>query len=96
MTTSQESYDKLNSEEKALFDNESMVLCLLLRKEFGQTRLLHFLKENDGGTGLKTIYGFRSYDHFDVSFYGYMKDLVEDSEDGKTPAHYLLIQKASK
>lgn len=96
MTTSQEDYDKLKPDEKVLFDNESMVLCLLLRKEFGQTRLLHFLKESDAEKGLRDVYGFRSYDHFDASFYRYMKDLIKDVGEGKTPAHYLLIQKAGK
>jgi hypothetical protein len=96
LTTSKEDYAKFTPQEKVLFDNESLVLCLLLRKEFGQTRLLHFLKESDSEKGLKDIYGFRSYDHFDASFYRYMKDLIKDSGEGKTPAHYLLIQKAGK
>ena len=94
LTTSKEDYAKFNPQEQALFDSESMVLCLLLRKEFGQTRLLHFLKEIDVEKGLKTIYGFRSYDHFDTSFYRYAKDLIRDAGEGKTPSHYLLIQKA--
>jgi len=96
LTTSREDYKKFNPEKKALFDNESMVLCLLLRKEFGQARLLHFLKENDSKKGLKDIYGFTGYEQFDSSFRRYMKDLVRDAGEGKTPAHYLLIQKVSK
>jgi hypothetical protein len=96
LTTSREDYKKFNPQKRMLFDNESMVLCLLLRKEFGQTRLLHFLKENDSEKGLKNIYGFKGYEHFDASFHRYMKDLVRDAGEGKTPADYLLIQKASK
>lgn len=92
-TTSKEDYLKLSLLEQRLFDNEAVVLCLLLRKEFGQDRMLYFLKE-DSETGLKEIYGFRSFDHFDASFYRYMKDLVNDVVDKKTPSHYLLIQKA--
>lgn len=96
LTMDKEGYDKLTADEKKLFDAESVVLCLLLRKEFGQTRLLHFLKESDPEKGIREIYGFRSCDHFDASFYRYMKDLTKDVETGKTPSHYLLIQKAGK
>lgn len=95
LTTSKEDYVKLKPQEKVLFDNEAVVLCLLLRKEFGQDRMLHFLKQGSE-KGLQAVYGFRSYDHFDASFYRYMKDLVGDVVAGKTPAHYLLIQKAGK
>tara|TARA_Y100000034_G_scaffold43496_2_gene53060 strand:- start:3170 stop:4027 length:858 start_codon:yes stop_codon:yes gene_type:complete len=95
-STKKADYAELTDVEKVMFDNEAMVLCLLLRKEFGQARLLHFLKEADPEKGLKDIYGFRSYDHFDASYYRYMKDLVRDLIEGKTPSHYLLIQKAGK
>lgn len=96
LATTKEDYAKLTDQEKVLFDNEAMVFCLFLRKEFGQDRLLHFFRENNPESGLQKIYGFRDYNHFDVSFYSYMKDLVNDVAKGKTPAHYLLIQKAGK
>lgn len=92
-TTTKEEYTKLTEHEKKMFDDESMVLCLLLRKEFGESRVIEFLSKNDPEDGLRAVYGFRGYKHFDKSFYGYMRDLVKDVIDGKTPTHYLLIQK---
>lgn len=94
LTVTKEDYAKLTSQDKMLFDSEAMVACLLLRKEFGQNRMLHFLKEADPEKGLQTIYGFKNYDHFDSSLHPYLRDLVRDVSEGKTPSHYLLIQKA--
>lgn len=96
LNTTKGDYAKLTFQEKKIFDGEAMVLCLLLRKEFGQIRMLYFLKEIDPEKGMQIIYGFRSYDHFDASFYRYMKDLVSDVMNGKTPSHYLLIQNADE
>jgi len=92
--TSKASYDQLSDKDKKLFDNECMVLCLFLRKEFGQDRMHLFLKAKDKKEAINTIYYYKSLKQFDDNFYIYMKDLTKDSIDGLTPSEYLLIRKA--
>lgn len=81
--------------DKILFDQESMILCLMLRKEFGEAKLQGYLRivnNNDPQDVLKFVYGFSDYSHFEKQFYVYMKDLSKDIKDDKTPSSYLDIQ----
>lgn len=88
-------WEELSIESKQLFDKESIILCLLLRKEFGEVKLHQFLeaeKNLSPEKSLKFVYGFSDYKQFDSSLMIYMKDLCSDILLGKTPDSYLEIK----
>jgi hypothetical protein len=88
-------YKKLSVEHKQLFDDETVLLCLMLRKEFGQVKFLSFIEEAGRGDvekSLKEVFGFNDFSDFDVSFKTYMKDVSRDVLDDKTPDSYLGIK----
>lgn len=88
-------WEELSIESKQLFDKESIILCLFLRKEFGEVKLHQFFeaeKSLSSEESLKFVYGFSDYKKFDSSFMIYMKDLCSDILLGKTPDSYLEIK----
>jgi hypothetical protein len=87
---------KLSSEDRELFAKESMVLCLLLRREFGQKKLHQFMKRREPLLSLDELYGFKSYEEFDASLIRYIKDLSSDVVNNKTPDSYLVIKPAER
>lgn len=92
-------YKKLSAEHKQLFDDESVLLCLMLRKEFGQVKFLSFIEEAGQGDvekSLKEVFGFNDFSDFDVSFKTYMNDISRDVLDDKTPDSYLGIKAVSQ
>lgn len=97
LTMTEDQYNKETAENRRLFDNCAMTLCLLLRKEFGQDKLLQFLVAKDPEAALRRIYGFESVDQFDASFKHYMIDLTSDvvgahKDRPVTPDSYLQIR----
>ena len=92
-------YKKLSVEHKQLFDDESVLLCLMLRKEFGQVKFLSFIEEAGRGDiekSLKEVFGFNDFSDFDVSFKTYMNDVSRDVLNDKTPDSYLGIKAVSQ
>ena len=89
----EESYK--SEDNKLLFDQQSMILCLMLRKEFGEAKLQGFLRiinNNNIQDVLRVVYGFDGYEHFDKQYYLFMKELSEDIVENKTPNSYLEIK----
>ena len=74
-------------ENISLFDKEAALLCLLLRKEFGNVRFLSMV----GGSGLKKSTGYNSYSEFDSAFKRYVFYATEDIVRNKMPDFYLNI-----
>jgi len=95
-----EEYRKLNDAQKKSFDESSTALLLMLRQEFGQTPLHHFIHKVsdkfDPKSALAAIYKFESYDQFDQSFKSYITDLSNDIAADKTPDKYLQITPANQ
>jgi hypothetical protein len=90
----EDEYENSSLENKKIFDSQSIALCLLLRKEFGETKMQGFLRmssKNDPKDVLLTIYGFTSYAQFDQSYLRYIKDLSREVSSNKTPDSYLEI-----
>jgi hypothetical protein len=88
-------WEELSIESKQLFDKESIILCLLLRKEFGEVKMHQFFeaeKSLSPEESLKFVYGFSDYKQFDSSLMIYMKDLCSDIIAGKTPDLYLEVK----
>jgi hypothetical protein len=93
-TTTEDDYNKQSSENKRIFDQQSMCLCLMLRKEFGEVKLQGFLRlqaKNKPEDILNLVYGFKSYSQFDRQYVTFMKDLCADVSDDETPDSYLDV-----
>lgn len=78
-------------EVKNLFDTQAAMMCLLVRKEFGQNNFLSFIQDSS----LQKL-GFRDNGEMDSVFKRYMFYLVQDIKQNKTPDSYLQIIKVEK
>ena len=91
----EQEYNQETEENREIFDQESVALCVLLRKEFGEAKLQGMLRisnKNDPETVLNAVYGFNDYNHFDKSFVRFMRDLRGEITKGKVPDGYLDIK----
>jgi hypothetical protein len=89
------SYAKLDVAKKKLFDDCSMIACLMIRKEFGQDAYLKTMKGlSEGGleSVLQSVLMFKGYDDFDRNLKRFYTDITRDVASGKTPDHYLQIK----
>jgi hypothetical protein len=85
-------WNALNDSDKRLYDLECMVLCLMLRKEYGQTKFKQCIfSQSDIKDRLKTIYSFQSIEEFNSAYIIYMRKLCDDIARGQTPDSYLEI-----
>jgi DNA repair exonuclease SbcCD nuclease subunit len=74
-------------ENKDKFDTESLLFCLMLKKEFGETKLLeYFLGKNE------KICGFDSKS-LSGSYNRYYRDIFKELKENKIPDSYLNIGK---
>jgi hypothetical protein len=98
MATNKSEWEQLSMDKRSVFDRNAMAFCLLLRKEFGQSKLHWMINKtangNDGEAALRELLDFKSYSEFDQSFKRYMEDLTRDVASGKTPMSYLQIEAA--
>lgn len=91
----EEDYLKESVENRRIFDQEAIALCIMLRKEFGEAKLQGFLRiasNNNSQDVLKVVYGFSGYGHFDKQYIRFMRDLTSDVLNNKTPDSYLEIR----
>jgi hypothetical protein len=94
----QEQYLKLEPDKKRLYDNCSVIFCLMVRKEFGQDVYLRLLKNASEGSpedAVKSVLKFTDYGHLDRTLKRYMTDITRDVSSGKTPDSYLQIREKS-
>jgi hypothetical protein len=94
---SEDDLSKEGYQNRQIFDRQSLALCLMLRKEFGEAKLQGFLRmanKNEPKSVLKFIYDFDSFDGFDKQYVRFMKDLTSDILNNKTPNSYLEINSA--
>lgn len=94
--TTEEVYKTFDVEKKAMYDRVAMMMCLMLKKEFGTTKFQEMMRDTSVGktpeSAIQTVLQFKGYDDFDLSFKRYMKDLVEDVANKKTPDDYLQVE----
>jgi hypothetical protein len=93
-----ENYRKLDDAKKRLYDNCTMMFCLMIRKEYGQDVYIKFMKQSAEGSAesaVKTVLGFNDYTAMDITLKRYMIDLTREIAAGKTPDHYLQIREKS-
>lgn len=94
LETDSAKYLQLSLSEKQAFDQNSTLICLFLRKEFGQDKFLVFLQKNSQEKpedAVKDVLGFKDFANLDSSFKRYIKDLRGDVAKNKTPDFYLQI-----
>lgn len=77
-TMTPDTLNKQNSVVKVWFDPECAALCLMLVKEFGLQKFNQFIASSDPEIALQTVYGFKSYDDFNLNFKKYMYNLSCD------------------
>jgi hypothetical protein len=86
----------MGENEKALFDRNSALVCLMLRKEFGEQKFIQFLSSNQDEDSIKMIYGFKNLMEFDGTLGRYLENLKKDIGSGATPDSYLTVKGARK
>jgi hypothetical protein len=89
-----EKYAELTPENKRIFDQCSLALCLMLRKEFGENKFHWFIKtasDNNAEQAVQEILKFQGAVDFDKTFRRYMIDITRDVTANKTPDDYLQI-----
>lgn len=94
-TMTEEDYLKQTIENRKIFDQQAIALCIMLRKEFGEAKLQGFLRissKNNSQDVLKVVYGFSGYEHFDKQYISFMRDLTSDVLNNKAPDSYLEIK----
>ena len=92
--TTKKEYFALDQRKMNLYDQSALVTMLLIRKEYGQTKLHKFLQMSSTSgaeKAIKEVLGFRDYDQFDATLKRYMLDLTSDVQKDVTPNHYLQI-----
>lgn len=92
----EEKFRQVKKEERELFDRECAAFCLLLRKEFGQSNFINFLRSHGSAKSLAEIYRFKDYEKLDGVFLKYMTNLSSDINNNKTPDSYLDIKPIAK
>jgi hypothetical protein len=86
-------YKKISAEDLNKFDSKSLIVSLMLKKEFGETDFLRFLFSNKNvEDSLGVIYGFDS-DSFTKSYLRYCKDISNEIKDNKVPDFYIQVEK---
>ena len=73
----------MNQEGKDKFDTESLLFCLMLKKEFGESKFLeYFFGKNE------KICGFDSKS-LNGSYNRYYRDIFNELKENKIPDNYL-------
>jgi hypothetical protein len=89
-------YNKFTEDEKNEFDKKSALLCLMLKKEFGEFNFLKlvFIKEKSLDS-INKIYGFKD-DEFFYSSKRYFIDLKNSLKNETFSNRYLNIERSKK
>lgn len=99
LSVKQDQYSKYDKGRQRVFDSQSIALCLLLRKEFGEAKLHSFLKtchKSGHLAALQDVLGFKSVSEFEKTYHRYVKGLAKDLGERITPDSYLTIKAAGK
>jgi len=99
LVSTEEEYNKQSAENKKIYDEQAVCLCLLLRKEFGEVKLQGFLRilsRNKPDIAIAVVYFFKDLASLDKSYVRFMKDLSADIVRNETPDSYLIITPVQK
>lgn len=73
---------------KSMTDVQAGVVCLLMRKEYGQENFIEYLKKKN-----LSCYGFDNEEKFQNTLSRYCVNLLEDLKNNKTPKDYIKINR---
>jgi hypothetical protein len=99
MNTSEEQFSKLSAEKMRVFSSQSELLCLFIRKEFGEVRLHSFMKENfrvGSDKSVTSVLGFTGHEDMERTYLRYVRRLSSDIKNNITPDSYLEINKVAR
>lgn len=87
-TISKDSLLQSTSDNISLYDKEVALLCLMLRKEFGQRRFMMMIADSSAES-LFAATGYESYSKFDLALKRYLYYASNDMARGRMPDSYL-------
>jgi hypothetical protein len=89
-------YNALTEEEKKEYNNKSLLLCLMLKKEFGEFNFLRLFFNNENSLdSINKIYGFNK-EEFSSSSKRYFLDIKNSIENNTISNRYLNIERSKK
>lgn len=91
-----EKWFALSPQERATFDRKSALVCLMLRKEFGEQRFLEFLRGEQDQDSIRSVYGFKDVSEFNNTLNRYCENISKDIGAGATPDSYVTVKGAKK
>lgn len=89
-----EDYEKFNNLQKSDFEKNSLLFCLMLKKEFGESKFLKLLlsDEKDALKNINKIYQFNDGE-LEHTFNRYFDDLKNAFKKDEVPNKYLKIER---
>lgn len=87
ITATEDSWKKLSPEKKQLFDIEAAILCLMIRKEYGERKFHDFVYFED----TMKVLEFKDFESLDSSYIRYVYYLSQQVSQNKTPDDYLEV-----
>lgn len=78
----------IDKDQEKMSSVQSGVVCLMMRKEYGQENFLSFLKNKN-----ISCYGFDTEEKFDKTLTRFSKNLIEDLENNVTPKEYIEVNR---
>lgn len=91
-STTEVEWKKFSQADKQLFDAKAAMMCLMIRKEYGQKHFLYFLKFDNYEKDIKDYMGFDGFEKLNETFSRFVFNLANDVERNTTPDSYLHIE----
>jgi hypothetical protein len=92
LSMTREKWISLSPKERQVFDAQSAIFCLLLRKEFGSDLFAQFAASaNQDESSLRLVYGFKDLEQLDSILKRYSENLIKDINRGIVPDNYLAV-----
>jgi len=92
LSMTKEKWISLPPKERQVFDAQSAIVCLLLRKEFGSELFARFSSSaNQDESSLRLIYGFKNLEQLDSILERYSGNLLKDIRKDIVPDGYLTV-----
>lgn len=95
-TMTEEQWRKLPIEQRRQFDAEAALMCLFLRKEYGQGKFQSFLRYDNFEDNVRKYLGFNDMSQFEATFVRYAVNLANDIRQNRAPDAYLQVEAVKK
>jgi len=97
LNKNEEDYKKMSENEKRNFSANSLTLCLMLRKEFGERKFLKLMfSKGDILSQIIEIYGYKNKEDFEKTFKRYCLDLKDSIKKSDSVDRYFKIERSLK